>query len=192
MPKRRHKRSGRRFIQLFSNVKRSTAYHDLSCNARGALIELIDRYNGCNNGAITLGVRELAYELGCSISTAHAALRELDDAGLVQPMKVGSWRGKRASQYRLTFLRCDVTGELPCTHWEQRPPYSEFAQANAQVRQAEHREPLRSTGRTHRRNSSMNGSSLSSPSRTHIDLHHQGSGKGTRLGRGKARVSELH
>ena len=69
MPKRRHKRSGRRFIQLFSNVKRSTAYHGLTTNARSALIELIDRFNGCNNGAIVLGVRELAYELRCSIAT---------------------------------------------------------------------------------------------------------------------------
>ena len=186
MPKRRHKRSGRHFIQLFTNVKRSTAYHGLTTNARSALIELIDRHNGCNNGAIVLGVRELAYELGCSISTAHAALRELDDAKLAYPMKVGSWRGKRASQYRLTFLRCDVTGELPCSNWDQRQPHSEFAQANAQVRPAEHRDPLRSASRTHRRNSSMNGSGLSSPHRTHVDLHHQGPSTGAPLGRGKA------
>jgi hypothetical protein len=40
---------------------RSEAYHSLSALARALLFELIDRYNGCNNGLIVLGVREAAY-----------------------------------------------------------------------------------------------------------------------------------
>jgi hypothetical protein len=47
-------------VRLFRFVKRSQAWHDLSLAARCALIELIDRYNGINNGMIGLGVRELA------------------------------------------------------------------------------------------------------------------------------------
>src|SRR5262249_55270944 len=45
-------RSKRRFLQLYTNVKRSTPYHSLSPYARSLLFELIDRYNGCNNGMI--------------------------------------------------------------------------------------------------------------------------------------------
>ena len=63
-------------------MKRSTSYHGLGNIARALLTELIDRYNGCNNGMIVLGVREAAYELGCSKSTISEAFRELDDAGL--------------------------------------------------------------------------------------------------------------
>jgi hypothetical protein len=36
MKKRRFKGGGRRFIQLYHNVKRSRAYHDLSYRALGA------------------------------------------------------------------------------------------------------------------------------------------------------------
>ena len=74
------KHSGPNFIQLFHYVKRSTNYHSLSLPARALLTELIDRYNGGNNGFIVLGVREAAYELGCNKSTISRAMRELDDA----------------------------------------------------------------------------------------------------------------
>ena len=55
-------------------------------------------------------------------NTSLAALRELDDAKLAQPVTVGAWRGRRASEWRLTFYRCDKTGELPTTQWEQGGP----------------------------------------------------------------------
>ena len=48
--KRRFKGGGRRFIQLYHNVKRSRAYHGLSVYARCALFELLERYTGINNG----------------------------------------------------------------------------------------------------------------------------------------------
>ena len=42
--KGRGKSSKRPFLMLYRNVKRSTAYHGLSCGARAALIELIDKH----------------------------------------------------------------------------------------------------------------------------------------------------
>jgi hypothetical protein len=93
--------------------------------ARAALIELIDRYNGGNNGHIGLGARELAYELNCSKETAARALRELDDAKLAHPTIVGTWRGRQASEWRLTFLLCDRTGDLPTKNLERRKPFRE-------------------------------------------------------------------
>ena len=120
---RKGAKSGRHFIQLFANVKRSEAYHGLTLPGRAALFELIDRYNGCNNGMIALGVRELAHELNCSKDTAARALNELDDAGLARPTSVGAWRGKKSSEWRLLFKRCDKTGDLPVTNWKQRPSY---------------------------------------------------------------------
>ena len=62
-------RSKRKFLQLYTNVKRSTAYHGLSSYARSLLFELIDRYNGCNNGMIGLGVRSARQRGSSSSST---------------------------------------------------------------------------------------------------------------------------
>lgn len=124
----RRKQSGRRFIQLYSNVKRSDAYHSLSALARCAMIEVLDKYTGINNGMIVMSVRDLAERLNCSRNGASRALRDLDDAGLVRPMEVGTLKGRRASTYRLTFYRCDKTGYLPTSRWPERlrtvPPES--------------------------------------------------------------------
>jgi DNA-binding transcriptional ArsR family regulator len=121
--KGRGSHSGPAFIQLFHYVKRSTSYHGLSPIARALLIELIDRYNGINNGMIVLGVREASYELGVNQSTVSRAARELDDAGLVRPMKVGAWRGRHATEWRLMWRRCDLTGDLPRKVWQEHKRY---------------------------------------------------------------------
>jgi hypothetical protein len=104
-------RSYRRFVQLWTNVKRSAAYHGLTVYARSALIELLDRYTGINNGMIGLGARELAAELNCSKDVAARALRELDDAGLARPTTPGVWRGKRAERSRRGFERTPAAQE---------------------------------------------------------------------------------
>ena len=107
------KRSGPNFIQLFHYVKRSVEYHGLGLIARALLIELIDRYNGSNNGTIVLGRREAMYELKCGADAVSSATRELDDACLARPLLVGAWRGRQATEWRLMWCRCDKTGDLP-------------------------------------------------------------------------------
>ena len=67
--RRVHGKHGPDFIQLFHFVKRSREEQGQGLSARALLIELIDRYNGCNNGLIALGIRETSYELGCGKST---------------------------------------------------------------------------------------------------------------------------
>jgi len=164
-------RSKRQFLRLFTNVKRSTAYHGLSSYGRSLLFELIDRYNGCNNGTIGLGVREAAYEMGCCKGTISTAMRELDDAGLARPTRLGAWRGKRATEWGLMWLRCDKTGELPVSAWEQRKPFSEFTTEDTKVHEIGHRKVLSSPGETHRQKRSMNESEPSSSGRTHVDIY---------------------
>ena len=175
-----NKRGKRQFIQLYRNVKRSKNYHGLSAYARALLLEIIDRHNGCNNGMIGLGVREAKYEIGCSQGRISKAMRELDDAGLARPTKIGAWRGRRATEWRLMFLRCDKTQEPAVTIWEQRRPHSEFTQGYAEVHAGVHREPLSSRGGTQKPNSSMNEVGLSSPSDAHIDMY-QGLGGAAEL-----------
>ena len=71
-------------------------------------------------------LREAEYELGCGRATGSRAMRELDDAGLARLTKVGAFRGKQATEWRLMWKRCEKTGDLPVSQWERRAPYSEF------------------------------------------------------------------
>ena len=170
--KRRHK-SGPPFIRLFRFVKRSQAYHDLSLPARCALIEIMDRYTGINNGMIGLSVRTLADELKCSHSTAGRALRQLDDSRLAMPLTAGSWRGKKATEWRLTFLRCDKTGELPNKNWPLR---SQCHQESAKVSQRKHETVLSVTTKAQTPKNSINGNPLRFTGEAHIDIYHSGTG----------------
>jgi hypothetical protein len=162
------KKSGRKFIQLYRHVKRSKEYHDLSCYARCALIELLDRYTGANNGMIGLGVRELSEEMNCSRDTASRALRELDDSGLIVCSRPGAWRGKLATEWRLAFKRCDRTQELPRHTWTK---LSQSDREDTKVRQEGHKDALSTATRTQKPKSSMNVVPLSTARGTHIDIY---------------------
>ena len=105
----RGKSGGPRFMQLFHYVKRSTSYHGLGF-ARALLIELIDRYNGSNNGMIVLGVREAAYELRCgqcTVGRGHFASSTTPDS-LGRP-SWGLGAAVEATEWRLMWRRCDKT-----------------------------------------------------------------------------------
>lgn len=175
---KKRKKSGPPFIQLFRFIKRSQAYFDLSVHARCALIELIDRYNGINNGMIGLGVRELAKALKCSQGRASQALRELDDAGIARPITGGLWRGKRATEWQLTFHRCDKTNALPNKSW---PARREFTSASTKVHQQEHKATECSLAEAHEPKTSMSRLTKCSSGDTHIDICHRERVSGTSM-----------
>jgi hypothetical protein len=117
---------------------------------------------------IGLGCRELAEELNCAPDTANKALHELDDSGLAHPLKWGVWRGKKATEWRLTFYRCDKTGELPILNWQ---PSSQSVSKDTKVRVVGHKESFSPSARTQKPKNPMNGKGLSPTGRTHIDIY---------------------
>ena len=166
----KRRKSGRRFIRFWTNVKRSNAYHNLSLAGRCTLVELMDRYNGINNGMISMSVRELADRLNCHHATAARALRELDDAGLARPTTLGAWRGRRAAEWRLTFHRCDKTGELPVSNWASAC----VAPPPAKVAPEPHKPTLCRMGAARKPKSSMNDPVERVSGATHIDIYQGG------------------
>jgi hypothetical protein len=74
------------------------------------------------------------------------------------------------------FLRCNKTHEPAVTVWEQRPSLSQSQTGNTKVPNWEHREVLSPKLGTQKRNSSMNGKSLSPKLEAHIDIY-QGLGE---------------
>ena len=164
-------RSKRQFIRFFSNVKRSKAYHGLSRTARALLFELLDRYTGINNGMIGLGTREAGYELRCGQATICRAMDELDDAGLAHPTKLGSRLGKKATEWRLTFLRCDLSGDSPRTEWEQREKFCEVHSGTTKGPFQKRSGDMRSKTEARNGKSSMNASDVRSKVEAHIDIY---------------------
>jgi DNA-binding transcriptional MocR family regulator len=142
------------------------------------LIELLDRYNGINNGMIGLGVRTLADELRCSHATASRALKELDDAGLARPQTVGVRRGKRATEWRVAFYRCDASGELPNKSW---PARFQSHLESGKVSPRKRHDALSFTAKTQMPKNPINENALSLTREAHIDSNHRVADLVTRL-----------
>ena len=102
------------FVMLPRWVVRCPAWRGLSANARAIYIELRDRFNGSNNGLIGLGVREAAEAINVGRNVANRAIKELEDAGFIEPATKGAFRqnGRRATEWLLTELPDDRTGHV--------------------------------------------------------------------------------
>jgi hypothetical protein len=116
----KHLKNGRskgdgRFILIPHHVLNSLGYQATRPPARAALVELVKRYNGSNNGSIGLSSRDLARLCKISKDSAAKAIQELENVGLIETVEKGSFnRGnRRASEFRLLWLPCNLTGALP-------------------------------------------------------------------------------
>jgi hypothetical protein len=121
---RKHNRKGRNktsgFVMLRHDVVDSPAYRSLSTAARCILVEVRRRYNGHNNGEISLSCREAAERIGVSKNTASTAFGELLDRGL---LKVGvesgfNMKGGRRSR-RWILTEEGILGQPPTNEWRK-------------------------------------------------------------------------
>jgi DNA-binding transcriptional regulator YhcF (GntR family) len=116
MPKgrRRNKRLDAPHVRLYRWLLDSPAYLSLSCPARAVLVEIVRCYDGFNNGRVGLSVRKAAERCKIAPGTAKRAFEELQDRGFIECVTKGAFSRKtqHASEWRLTFWKCDVTGEL--------------------------------------------------------------------------------
>jgi hypothetical protein len=116
MPKRprRNKRIDAPHVRLYGWLLNSPAYLSLSCPARALLVEITRLYNGRNNGQIGLSVRRAAERCNVARGTAQRAFTQLQERGFIELVTKGAFSRKspHASEWRLTFNSCDVTGDL--------------------------------------------------------------------------------
>lgn len=123
---RRQNRKGRskfdeQFVPLPYSTVESDAWQHLSPAAVKVFIELRHRYNGHNNGKLTLSLDEGARLLHMGKATIARALKELEEKGFIKLVKRGRWYGRMASEYAVTDRR--LNGELPTRAWKDwRPP----------------------------------------------------------------------
>jgi hypothetical protein len=93
----------------------SPAWRSLSLAARSAFIEMARNYVPGRNGRLAMSARMLAEALPISRATAARALQDLAARGFIEAVRPGGFNMKagegRASEWRLTLHKCDVTGE---------------------------------------------------------------------------------
>ncbi len=112
----KHNNTGRskgetKHARLHEYMARTPAWRDLSGNAAKAWMEINLIYNGANNGKLAVSARLLGERIGLSHTAAARAIRELENAGFLRCVKPSSFSQKKlAAEYRLTHVRCDVTG----------------------------------------------------------------------------------
>lgn len=151
MPRRnRVKRAGgaRFWVQLEHWLLDTPSWRHLSTNARVIYVEIKRRYNGKNNGLISLSAREAGEAVNASQQTGARALVELSDHGFIEITEDSTFNRKVhiARRYRLTEAADDRPGfpkaaSKDFLKWSADPPEkskTQFHGCDATVSPMEH------------------------------------------------------
>lgn len=112
------KNRGQPFLRVINAIYDHPAWKELSADARCILLELIRRYNGRNNGFITLSCREAAAIFHGGKGTAQTRLSELQAHGLVKIVNKGVYQNRHATTWLLTFETDDRNSHRPTHDWK--------------------------------------------------------------------------
>lgn len=93
---------GGQYLTISYKMARTQAFRSLTGTTLKVWIELRTRFNGHNNGLVSLSLREAAALLGMSQTTAHRALTELEEKGFIKRRTRGSWYGRKAAEFIVT------------------------------------------------------------------------------------------
>ena len=102
MNKKGRSARGGQWIPLPYPLVRSLAWRSLSGAAVKVFLELRSRFNGGNNGDLSLSLGDAASLLGLSKTTAKRAFDELERKGFLVNTSPGSWYGRRAATWGVT------------------------------------------------------------------------------------------
>jgi hypothetical protein len=111
---------GEQFVPLGYPMLHSPTWRSLSGAAVKVFLEIRSRYDGRNNGKLTLSLDEAARLLGIGKATAARAFEELEAKGFLAQTRLGRWYGRQASEYATTDR--SLNGHLPTNAWKQWRP----------------------------------------------------------------------
>lgn len=95
----------------------SSAWLSLGGNAVRVFLHLHTRYNGSNNGRLTLSYAEAAEALGMGKATVQRAFKQLVERGFLTLENPGNWYHRKAHEWRLTTKPMETRkGRIPATH----------------------------------------------------------------------------
>lgn len=93
-----------RFIRVFHHMLNTDAGQSLTPHEMAALIRIMQRYNGDNNGRISMSSREAAKQANMNKNTAAKALKSLVNKGflVVRTPSGFNQNGRKAAEYEIT------------------------------------------------------------------------------------------
>lgn len=97
-----NRKSEGQYVPLPYTQLKSKAWRSLSGSAVRLWLELHTRYNGGNNGALTLSYAEASDILGMGKATIQRAYDELVAKGVLVLEREGNWYHRQAHEWRLT------------------------------------------------------------------------------------------
>jgi len=101
----RGKKSSERFVKLPAHVLQTPAYRALGASARALLVDVLQSYNGHNNGRLLASMAYLKPLGWRSSATVSAAIKELIEHGLLAKVRQGHIGAqKTACYYAVTWL----------------------------------------------------------------------------------------
>lgn len=109
-----------RFLPISYDMAQSPAWRSLSGPAVKVWVELRSRFNGQNNGALTLSMDEATRLLKIGKATAQRAFAELTEKGFIVKTRDGHWYGRMATQWAVTDRA--LQGNLPTNAWKSWRP----------------------------------------------------------------------
>lgn len=112
-----------KFIMLRYDIYDSSAWRDLSCVERCTWLEVMRRFNGNNNGNISLSCREVAGALKVSKDTASKALNRLIKVGFLRVTREAYFNidARESRRWRLTHEGCvsPYGDRVPTNEWKK-------------------------------------------------------------------------
>jgi predicted transcriptional regulator len=112
--KGRSKKRGQ-YVSIPYVMARSPAWRSLKGNSVKVYIELHSRFNGGNNGDLSLSYREAQTLLSIGRSTIARAFEELEEKGFIKKTSPGHWYGRKAATYQVTDRPND--GNIATNNW---------------------------------------------------------------------------
>ena len=108
------------YVPLPYSMLKSPAWRSLSGNATKVWLEIRRRFNGGNNGRLSLSLNEGSHLLGIDKATVFRALTELEEKGFLEMTERGQWYGHKATLWRTIDKPCD--GNRATREWEKWRP----------------------------------------------------------------------
>ncbi|MEL6642659.1 MAG: hypothetical protein AAFO57_00785 [Pseudomonadota bacterium] len=139
---KKNKRGAGRFVQLHHWVMQTEAWRTMKPGPRALFVELKRRFNGTNNGRITLSHREAAALLNVSRNTVAAYFETLMARGFIRMVEapcLGPDGQGRTARWALEDEPMPGGGapSKSFTRWQEKPPAQESAPPHRKTARAE-------------------------------------------------------
>ena len=119
-PNHKGRNDSEQYLSIPYSMAHTPAFRSLGGAALKVWVELRSRYNGYNNGDLSLSLDEGARLLFIAKATVQRAFIELETKGFIKMIKRGQWYGRMATTWAITDR--SYQGHLATRDWKNWRP----------------------------------------------------------------------